>query len=34
MKELELPWRKLKGVTRDETPSMIGKKTGLVGRSR
>jgi hypothetical protein len=29
MKELELPWTKLKWVT-DEAPSMIGKKTDLM----
>jgi hypothetical protein len=34
MKEVELSWTKLKGVTADGTSSMIGKKTGLVGRIR
>lgn len=34
VKELDLPWTKLKvggGVTIDWTPSVIGKKTGLMG---
>jgi hypothetical protein len=30
MKELDLPWTVLKGVT-DGAPSMIGKKRGLMG---
>jgi hypothetical protein len=34
MEELELPWTKLKGVTTDKTPSMLGKKTGLMGKIR
>jgi hypothetical protein len=34
IKELYLPWTKLKEVTTDEAPSMIGKKTGLIGRIR
>jgi len=34
MKELELPWMKLKGVTTDRAASMIGKKTGLMIRMR
>jgi hypothetical protein len=34
MKELELPWTKLMGVTTDGAPSMIGKKTGLMHRIR
>jgi hypothetical protein len=34
MKELELPWTKLKEVTTDGAPSMNGKKTGLMGRIR
>jgi hypothetical protein len=33
-KELKLPCTKLKGVTRDGAPSMIGNKTGLMGRIR
>jgi hypothetical protein len=32
MKELELPWTKLKGVTTDGAPCLIVKKTGLMGR--
>jgi hypothetical protein len=32
MTKLELPWAKLKGVTTDRAPSMIRKKTGLMGR--
>jgi hypothetical protein len=34
MKELELPWIKLKGVTTDGAQSIAGKKTGLVSRNR
>jgi hypothetical protein len=34
MKELDLPWTKVRGVTTDGAPSMIGKKTGLMGRIR
>jgi hypothetical protein len=34
MKDLELPWTKLKEVTTDGAPNMIGKKTGLMGRIR
>jgi hypothetical protein len=33
-KEFELRWTKLKGVTTDGAPSMIGNKTGLMGRIR
>jgi hypothetical protein len=32
MKALELLWSKLKGETRDWAPSIMGKKTGLMGR--
>jgi hypothetical protein len=31
MKELELPWAKLKGLTTDRAPSIIGKRTCLMG---
>jgi hypothetical protein len=34
MKEYELPWTKLKEVTPDGAPSMIGKKTSLMDRIR
>jgi hypothetical protein len=34
MKDLELPWTKLEGVITDGAPSMVGKKTGLMGRIR
>jgi hypothetical protein len=34
MKELELPCKILKEVRKDGTPSMIGKKIGLMGRIR
>jgi hypothetical protein len=34
MKELELPWTKLNWVTTDRAPSMIEKKTYLMGRIR
>jgi hypothetical protein len=34
MKELELPSTKLKVVTTNGAPSMIGKKTGSMGRIR
>jgi hypothetical protein len=33
MKKLELPWALLKGVTTDGDLSVIGKETGLMGRS-
>jgi hypothetical protein len=34
MKELKLPWTRLKGVTTDGAPCMIGKKTCLMGGIR
>jgi hypothetical protein len=34
MKELELPWIMLKGMTTDGAPSMIGKKRCLMGKIR
>jgi hypothetical protein len=34
MKELELPWTKIKEVTTDGAASMIGKKIGLMGSIR
>jgi hypothetical protein len=34
VKELELPWTKIKGVKTDGAPSVTEKKTGLMGRIR
>jgi hypothetical protein len=34
MKELDLPWTEPKVVTTDGAPSVIGKKTGSMGRLR
>jgi hypothetical protein len=34
MKELELPWTNLNGVTTDRAPRMIGMKTGFMDRIR